>query len=448
MNPREEYKKLLTELKALKDRMKAEQLSAEELAELQTKLARAEELKKQIGDMDALQSRYGSFADDFERLASRGSVTDGDRGDPGDPNAGGAGGRAGGRYQRLTLGEYVTGHSGYTRREAGAMGSVPVPGLFIPGERFALRPMERFTARFRERYGLVAGGGLDMPLVTRDRTPDIQPILPLQPTVRDALTNTTTEFNLIPFIRQDLDTTVNRAAAFDPDGTNVKPSSDIGLIDDEAPVRTIATVLPVPDQVLDDVQGLQALITTQLEAFLAETEDDDLLNGDGTPPTLLGILNMDIQVADGAYFGTNPVSGAGADREDIDRLTAAMTLVRQVGRAEPSAVIMSPTALDWMLAVTNDNGDYYAGNPFTTTDLVRFRGKPIIVSNKIADTHALVLDGRYFIVYDRMAARVDVGYVDKQFAQNWKTLRAEERLALAGIRPAAAVDVTFRLAGA
>jgi HK97 family phage major capsid protein len=173
-----------------------------------------------------------------------------------------------------------------------------------------------------------------------------------------------------------------------------------------------------------------------------------LLNGDGVPPNLLGILNMDIQVADGTYFTSNPVAGVGEDREDIDRLTAGMTLVRQVGRAEPSSIVMSPTAFDYFLSVTNLEGDYYSGNPFNTTDIPRFRGKPIIVSDKIADTKALVLDGRYFIVYDRMQARVDVGYVDRQFVQNWKTLRAEERLALAGVRPQAAVEVTFANAGA
>lgn len=442
MNPRDEYKKLLLELKALREQMKTETFTPEQLADIQVKMQRAAELKAEVDGLDTLQAQYAALGADFDRLNSRGSVTELDRETPGDP-----GGNGGQRLQRQRLGEFVTGSEAYKSRKRGQVTEVSVPGLFVPGQRFALKPFERFNRRAMERYELVAGGGLDMPLTTRDRTPAIEMIPPLRPTVRDALTNLTTEFNLIPFIRQDLDTTVNAAAGFEPDGTSTKPESDIGFIDDEAPVRTIATVMPVPEQVLDDVAGLQAAIETELEAFLAEAEDDALLNGDGTPPNLLGILNMDIQVADGTYFTSNAVPGVGEDREDIDRLTAAMTLVRQVGRAEPSGIIMSPVAFDWFMGVTNETGDYYSGNPFGTTDIPRFRGKPIVVSNKIADDHALVLDGRYFVIYDRMQARVDVGYVDKQFIQNWKTLRAEERLALAGKRPSAAVDVTFANAG-
>lgn len=438
MNPREEYKKLLLELKALREQMKTETFKPEQLADIQAKMQRATELKAEIDGLDALQAQYAALGPDFDRLNSRGSVTELERENPGDP-----GGQGGQQRQALRLGRFVVESEQYRNRRKGTTTEIPVPGLFVPGQQFALQPMERFNRRVMEQYELVAGGNLSMPLTTRDRTPAIQPILPLRPTVRDALTNQTTEFNLIPFIRQDLDTTVNAAAAFEPDGTSEKPESDIGLVDDEAPVRTIATVMPVPDQVLDDVAGLQSMIEAQLIAFLMEAEDDALLNGDGTPPNLLGILNMDIQVMDGPYFVTNPVAGVGEDREDLDRLTAAMTGVRRIGRAEPSSTIMSPEAFDYFLSLTNDTGDYYSGNPFQTTDIPRFRGKPIIVSDKIANNKALVLDGRYFVVYDRMQARVDVGYVDRQFAQNWKTLRAEERLALAGVRPSAAVEVTF-----
>lgn len=450
MNPREEYKKLLGELRALQEQMKTETFTAEQLADVKTKMDRAKELKSKVDELDAMQAQYAAFGADFDRLASRGSVTDRDRTDPGDPGGSGGTGttgqQAGRRLSRKRLGEYFVEQDAYKNRKGG-VASVDVPGLYLPGQRFSLQPMDRLSRHAMERYELVAGGGLTLPFEVRPGTPPIEVILPLKPNVRDALTNLTTQNNLVPFIRQDLDTTDNNAAFFQVDGTNVKPESDIGWIDDEAPVRTIATVIPVNEQDLDDVLGLQNAIETELVAFLRDAEDDGLLNGNGTPPNILGIRNMDIQIADNTYFGSHAVPGVGEDREDIDRLQAAFTLVRQVARAEPSSVIMSPATLDWFLGVTNANGDYYAGNPFTTTDLARYRGKPIVVSNKIADDHALVLDGRYFVVYDRMAARVDVGYVDKQFIQNWKTLRAEERLALAGIRPAAAVDVTFENAG-
>jgi HK97 family phage major capsid protein len=456
MNPREEYKALLKELYAFDEKRKAGTLSDEDREAMKPKLARAQELKPAVDELDRQDGALSSLGTDFDRLRSRGSVTDRDRTDPGEPGGsggtgttgqlGGRGGPGGQRMQRL--GEYVVGTEAYKARLNGRF-AVELPGLWMPSADYALQPFERLrlAQRGRENYALVAGGGLSIPLEMRPGTPAIEPILSLRPTVRDALSNQNTTFNLIPFIRQDLDTTANNAGFFDPDGTNVKPESDVGLIDDEAPVRTVATTFPVPEVVLDDVAGLRNFIDAQLIDFLKQAEDDALLNGTGTPPEIKGILQMDIQVADATYFSSNPVAGAGEDREDIDRLTRAMRLVRRVGRATPSAVIMSPAALEWFLEATDANDDYYSGNPFTTTDLPRFRGLPIIESDKIADDHALVLDGRFFTVYDRQEARVDAGYVDKQFTQNWITLRAEERLALAGTRPQAAVDVTFANAG-
>lgn len=449
MNPRERLKKLLEEasqISARKDEGKLTDADRERWASLKEELATS---VKEVEALDQMDADAKAWKADLARFAqSRGSVTDQDRTDPGSPNGNGGGGNGGQQPQRFQrLGRYITDSENYKKRINNRF-AVELPGLWMPGADYALKPFERLEiARNPERYALVAGGGLSIPLEMRPGTPAIEPILSLRPTVRDALSNQNTTFNLIPFIRQDLDTTSNQADFFDADGTSVKPESDIGLIDDEAPVRTIATTFPIREEMLDDVPGLRNFIESNLTDFLQQAEDDALLNGTGTPPEIEGVLNMDIQVADGAYFTANPVAGAGEDREDIDRLTRAMRLVRREGRATPSAVIMSPAALEWFLEVANANGDYYSGNPFTTTGIPRFRGLAIVETDKIADDHGLVLDGRYFVVYDRQEARVDAGYVDKQFTQNWITLRAEERLALAGIRPSAAVDVTFANAG-
>lgn len=448
MNPRERLKNLLEEasqMSARKDKGELTDADRERWGKLKEELAAG---VKEVEALDQMDADAKSWQEDYQRFRqSRGSVTDHDRTDPGDPGSGGGGGGGENRRQFRRLGRYVTDSEAYKKRMNNRF-AVDVPGMWMPGADYALKPFERLEiARNPERYALVAGGGLSIPLEMRPGTPAIEPILSLRPTVRDALSNQNTTFNLIPFIRQDLDTTDNQADFFDADGTSVKPESDIGLIDDEAPVRTIATTFPIREEMLDDVPGLRNFIESNLTDFLMQAEDDALLNGTGTPPEIEGILNMDIQVADETYFTGAPVPGAGDDREDIDRLTRAMRLVRRVGRATPSAVIMSPAALEYFLEVTNDNGDYYSGNPFNTTAVPRFRGLAIVETDKIADDHALVLDGRYFVVYDRQEARVDAGYVDKQFTQNWVTLRAEERLALAGIRPAAAVDVTFKNAG-
>jgi HK97 family phage major capsid protein len=265
--------------------------------------------------------------------------------------------------------------------------------------------------------------------------------------VRDAFINAPTTSNMVSFVRHDVASDVNAAAAFTEGGATPKAESTIAFDNDEAPVRTIATTVPITDQIMDDEPGLESMVNITLMDFLKQNEDDDLLNGSGVTPELKGLLNTSgIQVADDTYFASNPVQDAGTNNEDLNRLTAALTLVREVGLATPSFVIVSPAALDYMLSITNAQRDYLAGSPFSTTGIPRFRGLPVFVSNKIADDHAVVGDGRLAAVRDRMAAKIDVGYVDKQFTLNQKTLGAVVRLAFAVYRPAAFVDVTLTLA--
>jgi len=123
----------------------------------------------------------------------------------------------------------------------------------------------------------------------------------------------------------------------------------------------------------------------------------------------------------------------------IDAIRKVKTDLRK-NRVEPSAVLIDP--LDWeTVELEKGTDDRYVWG--LVSDL---RG-PRIWSMRVVESDAMtnpatgerrVLVGdwkRGAILYDRHDVRLAVGYVDDDFARNLRTLRAEERLALAVKRP-------------
>jgi HK97 family phage major capsid protein len=452
MNPREQYKKLIQELETLRA---VENPTDEQLTRVRGILDELAALKPKIEALMAADE-VSREAEKFTRSTGRSTEAAQEPEGRGEGGAGGEGANPSqSRFQGapaiIRLGRQVTQSARYkSYREDRNPIQVPVQSFYwhqSQGE-----DGEAEYVRQADRYALI-GASEPATMITPQRIPGIAMAQMVRPTVRDAFFNAPTSSNLVQFIREDVENSVNAADFFDETDTaadNVKPESTIAFEEDEAPVRTVATTIPVTDNIIDDVPGFQATIEGRLLDFLKEAEDDALLNGTGTPPEITGLLQTPgIQVLDDAYFATafngGALPDAGEMNEDINRLTHAITMIREEGLANPSYVLMSPMALDYFLMITDANRQYLAGNPFSTIGIPRFRGLPIIVTNKLADNQAVVGDGRQAEVRDRMQARVDIGYVDKQFAKNQKTLRAEERLAFAVIRPAAHANVELTL---
>lgn len=440
MNPEEEYGQLATELETLRGNTARTEAQTTRMREVMGRMTELEPIVREGVEAD----RLARTAADLGRSAGRPS----ERENPaGDQQRGEGGAEAETRRPNITFARKIT-----TSDEMRAYQEHHNPTR-VPVGSFYWSEIEREDgttdyARSADRYALVSGSGLTT-IVTPDHMPGIHMGQLVQPTVRDAFTNSPTQSNLVTFVREDVDSSSNAAAGFDPNGgggPSEKPESTIAFEEDDAPVRTIATVIPVTDQIIDDVPGFESLLNGRLLDFLAQAEDDALLNGDGTNPNILGLLETPgIQELDDTYFAGVTIPDTGEPNEDINRLTHAVTQIRQVGLANPSYIMLSPAALDYFLMATDGNRNYLAGNPFTTDNIARFRGLPIIVTNKLDDEQAVVGDGTMAEVRDRMQARVDVGYIDKQFVKNQKTLRAEERLAFAVIRPAAHALVTLKL---
>lgn len=282
-------------------------------------------------------------------------------------------------------------------------------------------------------------------LVAPNRLPGVYtPDMP-QLTARNAFLNLQTNSPVIQFFRE-LTFTNNAAfvseAVATGSSTGLKPESALTFESASVTAEILGHWIPVTNNTLEDEPQMRGIIEGRLIDGLKLAEDDAIINGDGTSPNISGLLDVSgTQAANGAYFAGagNAVENAGTDWEDFDRITRARRLVRTVGRATASFVLISPADLERLVTITDNNGQYYSGSPFGDIGLTRMRGLQVIETEALDEGTAIVGDGRMAAVFDRMAATVTAGWIDQQFVRNMLTLLAEERLAFAVFRPAAFV---------
>lgn len=272
-------------------------------------------------------------------------------------------------------------------------------------------------------------------LVEVDLQPGVLPLLFRRLTVADLMPNGTTDSNTVRYLKE---TTATNAAATVAEGA-AKPESTLAFDLVDEPVRKIATFLPVSDEMLEDVAQIRSYIDNRLRLFIQLTEEDQLLNGNGTAPNLTGILNRS---------GIQTIA-RGTDTRG-DAVFKAITEVRRDALLEPDGIVIHPT--DWQEAKLEKdaNNQYYGGGPFTGPygqngiyeD--RYWGLRVVVTPAIAENTVLV--GAFAAsaqVFRRGGLTVEASNSHSDFFQkNLTAIRAEERLGLAVYRPAGFCTIT------
>lgn len=199
-----------------------------------------------------------------------------------------------------------------------------------------------------------------------------------------------------------------------------------------SPVKKITDSLPVTDEQLEDVVQVQGYINGRLNFGVRQKLDQLCVNGDGVGANLRGIKNVaGIQTL---AKGANPV---------MDAFFKAMTNVRLIGRAIPTHHVMHP--LNWQdirLTKTPD-GVYIFGAP-TEAGPERLWGLPMVQQDAEAAGWGLVgsFQPAWIGLHERRGVDLQIGYVDAQFVQGKRTVRADTRAAFAVTRPAAFSEVT------
>ncbi len=270
---------------------------------------------------------------------------------------------------------------------------------------------------------------------------------PLQ--MRDVLLNMRTTSDGLTVMQENVFTN-NAAEVAEATANNgagltggVKPITDITFTEASFPVRWIAHYVEITRQMLQDLAFMEDYINQRLITGLKRREDNQFLNGNGTPPNLTGILQTaGIQsLTTAGEFTSSPVANAGAAPENLDRLRRGIRKIRWTGLAEPTFIVLNPADAEVIDTLTDTTKQYLIGGPLAPAQR-RLWGLPVVESANIAAKTALIGDGTMAAVVDRMDATIYTtdSHAD-YFIRNIFVILAEERVALPVFRPAAFASV-------
>jgi HK97 family phage major capsid protein len=265
--------------------------------------------------------------------------------------------------------------------------------------------------------------------------------------MRDVLLGLTTQSDSVTVLQESSFTNAAvEVAEATTTSDGAKPESALAFTEASFPVQWIAHWIPVTRQNLEDLSFIRGYIDGRLLTGLARREDNQILNGNGTPPNIRGLLQTSgILTLDAAYFAANPVRDAGTANENANRLRRAITRIKlsTVGGAMPSFVVENPADVEDLETITDSTRQYLFGGP-ASPGVTRMWGLPVVQSENIAAKTALVGDGTMAAVVDRMQAQIFTTDSHSDFfIRNIFVILAEERLALAVFRAAGFAKVTL-----
>ena len=201
-----------------------------------------------------------------------------------------------------------------------------------------------------------------------------------------------------------------------------KNQFDLDLAEASVSARKIAGYIRISDEMLSDPLGMQTFLQSRLMELLLREEDDQLINGDGTPPNLSGITDSGNFTA----FGGSAIVA-------VEKLVEAISQLEGYDR-EANGILLHPTDY-WNICLNKaSTSGLYDLPGIVTTDtngLVRVAGVPVFRSTAATVDKFIVGDwsmGANLIT--RVAPRVEFFMEDgTNVRENKVTVRVEERIA-------------------
>ncbi|OBB20609.1 phage major capsid protein [Mycolicibacterium elephantis] len=196
-----------------------------------------------------------------------------------------------------------------------------------------------------------------------------------------------------------------------------------------AVVKTIAEWVPSTKRALADVSQLEGLINDELRRDVAEAEEDEILNGDGTGEHFVGINE------------TSGIQTQAFSTDIFETVRKGITLARTVGRVNPNAVVLNPTDAEAIDLTKDANDRYYFGGPQSIMGRTLW-GVPVVESESQAAGTGLLGDFGKAVIWDREQTTISMtDSHEDYFVRNLVAVLAEERLAFAVTRPTAFVSL-------
>lgn len=247
-----------------------------------------------------------------------------------------------------------------------------------------------------------------------------------------------TQYELVKYMEE---TTSTPNAAEKAEGTTYAEGT-WEFTEQESPVRKITISVPVTDEQLQDAGEVAAILDNRLRFGLMQRLDQQVFNGDGTPPNLAGLLDYNSGAHGNGDIQTLAQGAGGVGDSIFDAVFSAMMAVRTTGRANPNLIVLHPT--DWAIVrlTKTDLGQYVMGDPSQVGATTLF-GLPVALCEAGSSGTGLVGDfANFCYVAERRGIDVQSGYVGDQFKDGKKTIRADLRAAFVVLRPAAFCSMT------
>jgi HK97 family phage major capsid protein len=261
-------------------------------------------------------------------------------------------------------------------------------------------------------------GAKDITGVSRtvpDALPTIAPGPRLAVGVRSLVPQGSTTAGAISYV---VETSFTNNANVVAEGT-AKPKSDKVFTGVTQPVETIAHYFKVSRQSYEDLPGLAAMIESNGIYGVQLKEDQQLLNGTGTPPQLRGFMTV-AAAAPGAAGGTL-----------VDAVGAAIFDLAAKGYMADGTVL-NPADWGGIAMLTNAQGNYLFANPLAYNQALSLWGTRMVLSSQMTAGNFLVGAFRgNSLILDREEVNVRVAEQNvDDFERNLLTILVEERLAL------------------
>lgn len=208
-----------------------------------------------------------------------------------------------------------------------------------------------------------------------------------------------------------------------------KPSVFVDFTKRSTSIEKIAAFLPISEEMLEDEPQISSYINARLTVFVRQAEEAYLMNkllGSGIATssalTLLGISTANL----------------------FDQIAAGILQVQVGSGLQPDAVVIHPVDF-WKMATTKStaSGDYFSGGPYSAPSRNPW-GVSVVVTREAMLGNPLVgafNDAATLFRKGGLSVEASNSHAD-YFRKNLTALRAEERLGLVVLRPAAFVKVS------
>lgn len=255
-------------------------------------------------------------------------------------------------------------------------------------------------------------------------------------TIADLFPAGSTNSPLLRYVVQQSYT--NAAAPTSEGGLKPEGSQQLSVVD--SVLSKITETYHVTDEMLEDFAQIQSFLDAQLVADIKAAEEVQLLQGNGTLPNILGLLNrsgLSATFAKGSGTANSLGTTSPAGDNDMDAIYRMITQIRMNSFIEPDNIAIDPMSWQNVSLTKSNQGVYYAGGPFMNAGNPMLWGVPVTVSVRMPSGTAVVgnfsLGGQIFrkggITVESTNSNND------DFEKNLVTIRAEERLLLAIYRP-------------